>query len=222
VGLVDNQPGFEVIDVVVEEKIILFAEVHDDAGHFRFRQHGREDLVDEPVPVLAAQQSRNDGVLRQLFPAFRTKVFERQYERSCVIAVGPLPQCGEVDPVRPVSARIDKAVFVLVGNEKLLAADISLHGLERLRDGLLGKAPGKHAQLVEHRVLFRLRRRATRHREDEQQQEKSCPEYHGTPPDSDNSRLILLRKSATYKRGGTVPTCHTAIFTYIPRWARCS
>ena len=113
-------------------------------------------------------------------------VFERQDERAGVIAFGTLAQGGQVDAVGPVTARVDEALFSLVRDEELVAADIGLDGDERLSDGLVGKAPGQHAEIVVRRVLFRLRRRTARNDDEEQQQEMSCPEYHGTPIPGDS------------------------------------
>jgi len=182
VRLVDDQPGFEVVDVVVVEKIVLFAEVHDDAGHVRFRQHGLEHLVDEAVPVLAAEQPWNDRFLRQLLPAFGAVVFERQDEWAGVVTLGPLPQRRQVHAVRPVAARVDEAVLALVGDEEFALADIGFHRDERLRHRLIGEAPGQNPQILVLRITRRLLRCTTRYSEQRQQwHQKSASDHHDPP-----------------------------------------
>ncbi len=147
-GLVDDQSRFEVVDIVVVEKIILLAEVHDDAGHLGFRQYGLEHQVDEAVPVLAVQQARDDRILWQHFPPRGAVVLERQDERACVIAPGPLLQRIEIDPVGPVAAGIHETVRALVGEKELVLADIRFDRHEGLDQRLVGKSPRQRVQLI--------------------------------------------------------------------------
>ena len=64
-----------------------------------------------------------------------------------------LTQGSEVNTIRPVAPGIDDAILTLVGNEKLVTADVGLDSRQRLGDWFIGKAPRKQPKLVVHGIL---------------------------------------------------------------------
>ena len=195
--------------------------MHDDAGHVGFRQYRLEDFIDEAVPVLAAEQAWDDRVFRQGFPAPRAAVLERQYEGPGIVAVRTLPQRRQVDTIRPVTSRIDKAVFTLIGNKEFFPADISLDRDQRFRDRLFGKTPWQHSQFVVRGIPVRtLRGTSHRHEQQRQQPENAHPRYHGIPIVGQHYGYRIFRRiRAPHKRdpAGCRPRSRD-IYVYTARY----